>query len=159
MFLRGNGILVRPEGMSLFRDLAEKLGVAVEGSTAKHRKDGGFSTFRSMLEHLHRVWRTDRVPGRRLILVLDALNEAPYAEAVVKEAMEMIRDAACFPWIKVVMSLRQEWLSVLAGKLEPQETDPFEAIRPYLYVIPRDSGNRPVWRGPAAPAGGEPRAF
>ena len=43
LFLRGNGIALRPEGMSLFRDVAEKLGIAVEGATTRARSGGGFS--------------------------------------------------------------------------------------------------------------------
>lgn len=53
LFLRGNGIALRPEGMSLFRDVAEKLGVAVEAATTARRKGGGFSGFRELLTQLH----------------------------------------------------------------------------------------------------------
>ncbi len=150
LFLRGQGILVRPtaEGVSLFHDLAEKLGVAVEGATVKHRKEGGFSSLSELFAHLHAKWKDDKLEGRRLILVLDALNEAPLTETVVREALDLIALAACYPWLKVVVSLRQEWLGVFAGKLGPQETDPLESIRPFLYTVETESegsrlGKRP----------------
>jgi len=150
LFLRGQGILVRPTelGVSLFHDLAEKLGVAVEGATVKHRKEGGFSSLGELFAHLHAKWKDDKLEGRRLILVLDALNEAPLTEIVVREALDLIALAACYPWLKVVVSLRQEWLGVFAGKLEPQETDPLESVRPFLYTVETESegsrlGKRP----------------
>ena len=150
LFLRGQGILVRPtaEGVSLFHDLAEKLGVAVEGATVEHRKKGGFGSLSELFAHLHAKWKDDKLEGRRLILVLDALNEAPLTETVVREALDLIALAACYPWLKVVVSLRQEWLGVFAGKLGPQETDPLESIRPFLYTVETESegsrlGKRP----------------
>ncbi|MDQ2695467.1 MAG: hypothetical protein M3Z21_08855, partial [Pseudomonadota bacterium] len=138
LFLRGNGIALRPEGISLFRDLAEKLGIAVTAADARAKgkpsPTAGFSSFRELLAHLHGRWKEDRVPGRRLILVLDALNEAPYAEKVVTEALEMIAVAVAYPWCKVVVSTRQEWLSIWSGKMGAQETSRLEALRPWLYV-------------------------
>jgi len=157
LFLRGQGILVRPtaEGVSLFHDLAEKLGVAVEEETVKHWeetvkhcKKRGFGSLSELFAHLHARWKDDKLEGRRLILVLDALNEAPLTETVVREALDLIALAACYPWLKVVVSLRQEWLGVFAGKLGPQETDPLESIRPFLYTVETESegsrlGKRP----------------
>jgi tetratricopeptide (TPR) repeat protein len=146
LFLRGNGIALRPEGMSLFRDVAEKLGIAVDGATAKARSSGGFSSFRELFDHLHARWKQDRVPGRRLVLVLDALNEAPFAETVVREGLGLIGAAACYPWCKVIISTRQEWLSVWGGKLGPNEASPLEELRPFLYVF--DPGERREQKAP-----------
>jgi tetratricopeptide (TPR) repeat protein len=145
LFLRGQAVLVRPTdtGVALFHDIAEKLGVALEGSAVKHRKEEGFTALSELLADLHAKWKEDKLEGRRLILVLDALNEAPYTENVVKEAIALIELAACYPWLKVVASLRQEWLGVFAGKLEPQEADPIEAVRPFLYTVePEPEGPR-----------------
>ncbi len=139
LFLRGNGIALRPEGMSLFRDVAEKLGVAVTATETKDKAKpsttAGFSSFRDLFKHLHKEWKDDRVDGRRLILVLDALNEAPFAEMVIGEALELIAAAACYPWCKVVLSTRQEWLSLWAGKMGANETSRLEELRPWLYVV------------------------
>ena len=141
LFLRGNGIALRPEGMSLFRDVAEKLGIAVTAADtrdkAKSSTTAGFSSFRELLDHLHGQWKHDRVDGRRLILVLDALNEAPFAETVIAEALELIAVAASYPWCKVILSTRQEWLSLWAGKIGAQEQSRLEELRPWLYVVER----------------------
>lgn len=134
LFLRGNGVALRPGGMSLFADVAEKLGLAVEGAATRASGKGGFSSFRELLDHLHGRWKQDRVSGRRLILVLDALNEAPFAEQVIREALEMIGTAACYPWCKLILSTRQEWLSLWSAKQGAQETSPLEELRPWLYA-------------------------
>ncbi len=154
LFLRGNAITVRSQGLSLFRDLAERLGIAVEGASTKVRKGGGFSIFRELLDHFHRLWKQDRVEGRRLILIFDALNEAPLAEKVIREALEMAGEAACYPWCKVVFSVRQEWLGVWAGKMGAQETSPLEELRPFLYTTgqePMGESGRKGTRGEAGP--------
>ena len=134
LFMRGDAIAVRPEGVSLFRDVADKLGIGVEGTSTPAKSHGGFSSFRELLEHLHRRWKQDRVEGRRLILVFDALNEAPYAEKVIREALEMVTATACFPWCKIIISTRQEWLSLWSGKMGAQESSPLEELRPFLYM-------------------------
>ncbi len=143
LFLRGNGIVLRPDGMSLFKDIAEKLGVAVTGTkaTLNKKKDEGFSSFRELLMHLHSGWKDDRVPGRRFIIILDALNEAPFAEKVIKEALEIISVAASFPWCKVVVSIRLEWLGLWQGKIGAQEKNPIEELRPYLYHLQKKEIN------------------
>ena len=97
-------------------------------------QEAGSADFRELLEHLHSRWKQDRLPGRRLILVLDALNEAPFAEKVIQEALDMVGVVACYPWCKVVVSTRQEWLSLWSGKLGAQEQSPLEELRPFLYV-------------------------
>src|SRR5207244_13231931 len=66
-FLRGNGIAPREGGVSLYRDVAEKLGLA----TTPGR---GIATFGELLDHLHQKWKDDRVAGRRPIRVVDGLN-------------------------------------------------------------------------------------
>ena len=57
-------------GLSLYRDVAEKLGIATHPGS-------GIATFGELLAHLNTKWKDDRVAGRRLILVIDGLNEAP----------------------------------------------------------------------------------
>jgi tetratricopeptide (TPR) repeat protein len=154
LFLRGNALTVAPGGVSLFRDVAERLGVAVQGATLGARRGDGFTSLRELLSHLDQRWGQDRVLGRRCILVLDALNEAPFPEPVLREALTLIELAACYPWCKVVCSIRQEWLGVWTGKLGAQELDPIEALRPYLYVPARPEtadGRGPAGRGRAGP--------
>jgi hypothetical protein len=125
LFLRGDGIALRPEGVSLYRDVAEKLGVAVGAK--------GIGDFAELFEHLHAKFKDDRVLDRRLILVLDALNEAPFTEQVTREALELVRVAACFPWSKVIVSSRVEWLNLLPDRMGMNEADPIQASRDWLY--------------------------
>jgi tetratricopeptide (TPR) repeat protein len=150
LYLRGSSVAVRPNGMDLFRDMAEILGLATGAAAAKaSRSSGGFSNFRELCDHLHRRWKEDRVEGRRLILVLDALNEAPYPATVMEQALEMIATAACFPWCKVIVSTRQEWLGIWSAKMEAQETSRFEQLRRWLYVDD-SSEEQEHFRGPPA---------
>ncbi|MBK8177296.1 MAG: hypothetical protein IPK66_19210 [Rhodospirillales bacterium] len=100
-----------------------------------------------MFDHLHGQWKNDRVEGRRLLLVLDALNEAPFAEMVTDEALELIAVAACYPWCKVILSTRQEWLSLWAGKMGAQEKSRLEELRPWLYVV-EQPGEHMQQKGP-----------
>jgi len=126
-FLRGSGILQPEGGVSLERDVAEKLGVSA-------RPGHGIATFGELLLHLNERWKQDRVKDRRLILVLDGLNEAPEPRVVLRQALAMIRLAARFPWCKIVVSTRSEWLDVWSAKVTAQEASDLELTRPNLYV-------------------------
>ena len=75
------------------------------------------------------------------MLVLDALNEAPFAERVIDEALEMIGVAACYPWCKVVVSTRQEWLSLWSARKGAQEGSGLEEQRAYLHVSETERGS------------------
>ncbi len=125
LFLRGNGIALRPDGVSLFRDVAEKLGVSVG--------EKGVGSFDELFAHLHTGFVKDQVPGRRLVLVFDALNEAPFAEQITREALQLVSLAARFPWCKVVLSTRDEWLAILPEKMTATEADPRAEARDHLY--------------------------
>ena len=126
-FLRGSGILQPEGGVSLERDVAEKLGVSA-------RPGHGIATFGELLQHLSERWKQDRVKDRRLILVLDGLNEAPEPRVVLRQALAMVRLAARFPWCKIVISTRSEWLDVCSAKVTAQEASDLELTRPNLYV-------------------------
>jgi len=65
----------------------------------------------------------------------------------------MIGVAACYPWCKVVVSTRQEWLSLWSGKLGAQETSPLEELQPFLYVTEEDRRAGTGVSGSAADAG------
>jgi tetratricopeptide (TPR) repeat protein len=125
-FLRGSGIAPRAEGFSLYRDIAEKLGISVHSGN-------GIATFGELLAHLHAKWKDDRVAGRRLILVIDGLNEAPEPRAMLAEALEMIVAAGSYPWCKIAVSTRLEWLRVWSDKMTAQEASPLEQARRFLY--------------------------
>ncbi len=138
LFLRGDGIQPRPDGVSLFLDVAERLGIATSGAGLKAGKSGGrgsasgFSSFRELIDHLHARAGADQVAGRRMIIVLDALNEAPFPELCLREAVEMVCAAASVPWLKIILSVRQEWLDVWSSKLAASEQSILERARPYV---------------------------
>jgi hypothetical protein len=73
------------------------------------------------------------VEGRRLIVVIDGLNEDPEPRAVLAEALGMIEAAARFAWCKIVVSTRLEWLTIWSGKQTAQEASPLERARRCLY--------------------------
>jgi hypothetical protein len=65
----------------------------------------------------------------------------------------MVGVAACYLWCKVVVSTRQEWLSLWSGKLGAQEQSPLEELRPSLYVIEPDQRTGTGAPGSAADPG------
>ena len=148
-FLRGSGVAPRLGGISLYRDIAEKLGISA-------REGSGIATFGELLAHLDAKWKQDRITDRRLILVLDGLNEAPDPREVFRQALEMIRLACRFPWCRIVVSTRSEWLDVWSGKATGQEASPLEAARNCLYydesLGSRDQPPAPVVTFEAFPA-------
>jgi tetratricopeptide (TPR) repeat protein len=125
-FLRGSGIAPRAGGLSLYRDVAEKLGISTHPGS-------GIATFGELLAHLNTKWKDDRVAGRRLILVIDGLNEAPEPRAMLAEALAMIVAAGSYPWCKIAVSTRLEWLRVWSDKMTAQESAPLEQARRFLY--------------------------
>src|SRR6185436_14677467 len=135
LFMRGDGVSTRGPGeVSLFRDVADQLGIAVAGTQLRSKPEGGFSSFRELLDFLHVRWSKGEAPTRRLVLVLDALNEASSPEAVLRQALDLVGEAARYPWLKVVLSLRQEWLTIWTGRLGAQERSPLDAVRDGLHV-------------------------
>jgi tetratricopeptide (TPR) repeat protein len=127
-FLRGNGIVARPSGNTLFLNLSEKIGL----------KAGDFGSFSELLSHLDTKWPEDRIKGRRLVILLDAINEAQPAEQAMREALELIKEASYYPWCKVILTVRWEFLRVLEGKRGFEEVDAFSDVRAYLYQPPRE---------------------
>lgn len=145
LLLRGDSILPRGKGNLLFQDVAHKAGLRA--------KD--FGGFRELLGHLAKSRSSDRDhQDRRLILVVDAVNEAPYAEQVFAEAMELIRDARDFPWVRVVVTLRDEFLRLCAQRRGDGERDPLEGMGELLVRPARQDEDKrgrqpaPLWLVP-----------
>jgi hypothetical protein len=140
-FIRGDDLDLSP-GRTLFHNLAERMGLrvqAVEVAAGRDRRDAGFVHFDDLFRLLDGRWSQDRVrQDRRLVLVLDALNECPQPERALRETLELIATASAYPWCKVIATVRAEFVSILRGRLEGLTApDPFEAVRRYLYVPER----------------------
>ncbi len=111
-------------------------------------RDQDFASFGDLLKHLNDQWPKDRVPGRRLVILFDAVNEAMRAENLLREAFDLVRAASAYPWCKVVLTLRREFLGVLRGKVEAQEKSVFLAVEPCLYRPMVEEGPVGVSRDP-----------
>jgi hypothetical protein len=140
-FIRGDALDLSL-GRTLFHNLAERVGLrvqVVEVAAGRDRRDVGFVNFDDLFRLLDGRWSQDRVrQDRRLVLVLDALNECPQPERALRETLELIATASAYPWCKVIATVRAEFVSILRGRLEGLTApDPFEAVRRYLYVPER----------------------
>ena len=146
IFVRGDGIDSGQEGPTLFPDLAHKLGLEVKDFK------GGFS---ELFRHLARARGQDReVPDRRVVVLLDALNEARRHGNVMSEALDLVRAAREHPFVRIVLSVREEYLEVWRGRRFEHEASPFANLEG-LFVLPPDDPTRPrrpedppAWRLP-----------
>jgi tetratricopeptide (TPR) repeat protein len=131
LFLRGDLIAERTREDRLLAALLERLGL----------RDRDFASFGDLLQALARQWPNDRVPGRRFILILDAVNEAPRAENLFREALDLIAAASTHPWCRIVVTMRREFLNVLRGKADATEKDIFFGAEPHLYAPYEESAS------------------
>ena len=70
-------------------------------------RDRDYASFGDLLGHLHKKWPEDVRPDRRLVVILDAVNEARAPERLLQEALDLVAAAGAFPWCKVVLTLRR----------------------------------------------------
>ena len=133
-FLRGDGIIAELDGGNLLlANLLHKMGV----------KQGAFASFGEFFAHLASQRVKDHVAGRRMVLVLDALNEAPQSSRILQEALEMVAAAREHVWLRIALSARSEFLDVWRGLGESTVPSPFHAVRP-LFVTPPDDPLNPL---------------
>jgi len=140
LFLRGDMVPARAGRQDrLLATILERMGL----------RDGDFASFDDLFSHLDRKVRQDRIPGRRLVFVLDALNEvAVDPEGCFREALDLVRSAARHPWVKVLITIREEFLGVLHGKAGGQEKRVFFGSEPCLYVRRDQERGHPGSRAP-----------
>ncbi|MCS7224596.1 MAG: hypothetical protein NZ959_08595, partial [Armatimonadetes bacterium] len=132
-FVRGDGLIRELEGSNLLlANLLHKIGL-------NPRDFLGFAEFFNLLEAR---MKEDRIPNRRFVIVLDALNEAPESLSIFREAMDMIQSAREHPWIRIILSVREEFLFVLRGRRGEGETNPFYTMWD-LFVHPPEDPHRP----------------
>ncbi len=134
LFLRGSEIAER-EGREdrLLTTLLERIGL-------RNEDFAGFSHF---LTALNKKIPDDRVKGRQFILVLDALNEAPRPENLLREILDLMNAAASFPWCKVAVTVREEFLGVLRGKQgrSGTERDILSGAESFLFLPEQEREN------------------
>jgi len=145
-FVRGDGLLQELEGTNLLlANILYKIGL--------NPRD--FLSFSELFNHLAARMREDHVPDRRFVIVIDALNEAPQPTQIFREALEMVQSAREHPWVRIVLSAREEFLFVWRGRMGELQASPFYPLRS-LFVLPaadpqrpRRSEELPAWDVPA----------
>ena len=74
-------------------------------------KYDGVDQLRELFEKLQKDLSLDSAVGKRLIIVFDGVDEAPtHPHAVFQRVLEMIYDVASFSWIRIIVSVRREFL-------------------------------------------------
>jgi hypothetical protein len=96
-----------------------------------------------------------RIPDWRLVIAFDGLNEAPESRRIFYEALDMVESAREHPWVRIVLSAREEFLFVLWERREGTEANPFYRVLD-LFVSPPEDPERPrkpedppAWQVPA----------
>lgn len=144
-FVRGDGLTPEIAGANLLLgNLLHKIGI----------EPREFSTFAEFFAHLSARREGERVADRRFVIVLDAINEAPLAAQVLREALDMIDALRQHEWVRVVLTVREEFLLVWSRRRGELEASPFHGIRD-LFVSPPDDPSHPrrpedppAWRVP-----------
>ena len=153
-FLRGDGILsdgILSDGLGaegganlLLANLLHKTGV----------RPADFPTFGAFFSHWAARASQDQKEDRRFVILVDALNEAGQPEQVLREALELVSAARPYPWLRIVLTARVEFLDVWRGRRDGAEASPFYPVLssfvppPDDPVRPRRPEDPPAWRLP-----------
>ncbi len=127
-FLRGDSIYPYEKGDILFQNIIHKIGL----------KAKDFSNFTELFNRLKdSIKNQNEKPNtpQRFILVLDALNEAPFAHQVIEETIDLLKTAKNYPFIRVVFSIRSEAFAVLRRKRLENQSDLLDSVKPLLLPI------------------------
>ena len=116
LYLRGDGLQAElPGGNLLLTNVLHKTGLNPDE----------FASFAELLALLAARSKQDRLVGRRLVIVLDAINEAPFASQLLGEALQLVALTREHPWLRVILSAREEFLAIWRGRRGQLETSPF----------------------------------
>ena len=147
-FVRGDSMVreVAAGGNRLLGDFLHKIGL----------EPGDLPTFASFFSALKAKRKEDRVEGRRFVILLDGLNETRDPRQVFEEAIELVRVARQYPWVRLVIAVREEFLAIWRGRIQETEADLFtEAVRACFVEPPSDPDrprkpeDLPAWPVPA----------
>jgi len=115
-----------------------------------------FNTFAEFFNLLSVRLKEDRIPDRRFVIIIDALNESPEPTRILREALEMVQASREHPWVRIVLSAREEFLFAVRGRTGELEANPFYPLLD-LFVHPPEDTNRP--RRPEDPPAWDVPAF
>jgi hypothetical protein len=140
LYLRGDSITAGPEEQHvLFGRLT-----AIVGLKREDRPQ-----FPEMLAALDRLLPYDLQIDRKVVFLLDGVNEARQPERVMGELLDLIEAAQQYPWMRVVFSVREEFLEVMRDRLGSMQADPLAPVRHLLYApdpgTPYCHPSLPVW--------------
>ncbi|GMU41974.1 MAG: hypothetical protein AMXMBFR23_28400 [Chloroflexota bacterium] len=138
LLLRGDQLPERParrehEGR-LLPTVLEHLGL----------RNQDFKGFGDLFAQLASQWGKDQRRDRRLVVLLDAVNEAPLPVELLTEVGDLVAAAAAVPWCRVAVTMREELLAVVLASGHGQERPPLFASDAWLWSPPeaelRDAG-------------------
>ncbi len=75
-----------------------------------------FASFDSLLAHIGLSWKPNRASDSRMIIFIDAVDEAPYALETMHEALQLVQAAARHSWCRIIVTLRTEFYKILKEK-------------------------------------------
>ena len=127
LFLRGDMIRSSSDKHRLLSVLLERIGL----------RNKEYKSFADLLNHLGSRWSDDSAKNRRMVILLDAINEADRPEDLLNEALELISAASGHSWCRVVLTLRRELLDVLVMRKKTHgsmEKHPFFSAQNWLFM-------------------------
>jgi len=168
LLLRGDALNRLPGSNQLRANLEQKIGLDPASPTRQALSDAlargqqvdpaetAIEDTQSIFTALDARRREDQVQGRRLVLLLDGLNEATDdARARVQEALELVELTRHYPWLRVVLALRDEFIAVWHARATGTESSPFARVHDCFEPPPPDAaldpnrlGDLPAWRVP-----------
>jgi len=93
---------------------------------------GGISTVEELLDTWNALRNDDLVRDRRVVFVFDAINEFRDSENLFRRAISILELSQRYSWLRCVIGVRTEWLSVFESKLGPRE-HPLVRVRNFLH--------------------------
>jgi hypothetical protein len=145
-FVRGDGFIPDlPGGDILLANFIQKIGL----------EPNDFPTFSTLFSALEQKKKEDHLEGRLFVIILDALNESPDPKRIFREALNLVSVSQGYPWVRIILSVREEFLAVVRSRAYETEKSPFaETARyflppPELPGQPRRPEDPPAWSVPA----------
>lgn len=104
---------------------------------------GDFTHPAQFFAHLEAKRQQEKLTDRRLVVILDGLNEAPAPERLLQQMLEMVSEARHYDWVRIVLSMREEFLEVWQARRGGTEANPFYLLHPLFVSPPGASQEQP----------------